>query len=188
MAEALAREAQSNGSRTRLARLARPAIVWLVLSTGAVGDAVTQDVAADAPPGETIEILDSGRVLPPGLPFAEAVRVGDLLFLSGQIGIRPGTLELVPGGFAAEARQTMENIRSSLAAHGYAMKDVVKCTVMLVDIERWPEFNEIYTLYFDGHRPARSAFAGTGLALGAEVEVECVAAGRGGATASEGQD
>lgn len=120
--------------------------------------------------------LDSGAVLPTDLPFSEAVRVGDTVYLSGQIGVAPGTLELVPGGIAAEARQTMDNIRTTLEAHGLSLRDVVKCTVMLEDIGEWGAFNEVYGTYFEtGRYPARSAFGTDGLALGARVEVECLA-------------
>lgn len=119
--------------------------------------------------------LHSGAVLPKNLPFSEAVEVGGTLYLSGQIGIRPGTLELVPGGIEAEARRTMENIKTTLEAHGYSMRDVVKCTVMLADIAEWGAFNEVYRTYFTEPYPARSALGANGLALGARVEVECVA-------------
>lgn len=110
------------------------------------------------------------------LPFSDAVRVGDLLFLSGQIGVMPGTLKLAPGGIAAEAKQAMENIRSVLAANGASMGDVVKCTAFLADIKDWPAFNAVYRDYFKAHLPARSAMAASGLAMGARVEVECIAA------------
>ena len=121
------------------------------------------------------EFLNSGKVYPANVPLAEAVRIDNTLLLSGQIGIEPGTLKLVPGGLKAEAKQTMDNIRTTLEAHGYAMSDLVKCTVMLADIGRWGEFNEIYKTYFSGHFPARSALGVTGLAIGAQVEVECIA-------------
>ncbi len=109
------------------------------------------------------------------LPFSEAVRAGDFLFLAGQIGTAPGTADLVPGGLAAEARRTMENIRGILERHGASMDDVVKCTVFLADMGEWPAFNEIYKGYFPKHFPARSAFGANGLAKGARVEVECIA-------------
>ena len=131
---------------------------------------------ARAAPRADVEYLNSGRVLPAGLPFSEAVRHGDTLWLSGQIGIAPGTLQLVPGGIEAEARQTMDNIRATLAAHGLSMTDLLKCTVMLADMAEWGRFNEIYRSYFSGRYPARSALGANGLALGARVEVECVAA------------
>ena len=124
----------------------------------------------------SIEYLNSGQVLPADLPFSEAVRVGQLLLLSGQIGVVPGTLNLVPGGLEAEAKQTMENIRAVLKIHGYTMRDLVKCTVMLADISEWAAFNEIYKSYFGDRYPARSAFGTSGLALGARLEVECIAA------------
>lgn len=131
---------------------------------------------AAAGAAETVRHLDSGKIFPPGLPFSEAVRVDDLVFLSGQIGIAPGTMTLVPGGIQEEARQTMENIRTSLAAQGIPMSRVVKCTVMLADIAEWAAFNEVYKTFFEGRYPARSALGANGLALGAKVEVECIAA------------
>jgi 2-iminobutanoate/2-iminopropanoate deaminase len=124
----------------------------------------------------TVEFLNSGSLLPDGLPFSEAVRVGNTLYLSGQLGIAPGTLELVPGGIEAEAKQTLKNIRSTLQVYGYSMRDVVKCTVMLADIAEWPTFNEVYRGFFQPPYPARSAFGASGLALGARVELECMAA------------
>ena len=125
-----------------------------------------------------VEYLNSGEVLPATLPFSEAVRHGDTLYLSGQIGVKPGTLELVDGGLAAEARQTLENIRATLEAHGYGMRDVIKCTVMLADMSEWAAFNEIYQRYFEPPYPARSAFGASGLAMGGRLEVECIAARR----------
>lgn len=122
------------------------------------------------------EYLNSTEVFPSNLPFSEAVRVGNTLYLSGQIGIVPGTMKLVPGGLEAEARQTMENIETSLQAHGYNMNDLVKCTIMLADISRWAAFNEIYKTWFNEQFPARSAFGANGLALGAQVEIDCIAA------------
>ena len=121
------------------------------------------------------EFLDSGKVYPPKMPLAEAVRIDKTLLLSGQIGIRPGTLTLVPGGIKEEARQTMENIKTTLEAHGYTMRDLVKCTVMLADIAKWGEFNDIYKTYFTDRFPARSAMGVAGLAIGAQVEVDCIA-------------
>ena len=121
------------------------------------------------------EYLNSGKVFPDSLPLSEAVQVGDTLYLSGQIGIVPGSMSLAPGGLEAETRQTMENIKTSLEAHGYAMNDLVKCLVMLADISQWATFNEVYKTYFTERYPARSAFGAAGLALGAQVEIECIA-------------
>jgi reactive intermediate/imine deaminase len=114
------------------------------------------------------------------LPFSSAVRVGDLLFLSGQIGNKPdGSL---PQGIEAQAKQAMENIGAVLKGQGLGFGDLVKCTVMLDDMKDWPAFNKVYVTYFpDGKYPARSAFGADGLALGALLEVECIAhAGAGG--------
>ena len=126
-------------------------------------------------PKPLVEYLSSTVTEGLGLPFSEAVRVGDLILLSGMVGNRPGSLELVPGGLEAETRQALENIRTILAAAGGSPTDIAKCTVMLDDIGRWSEFNEVYAEFFLGHRPARSAFGARGLALGAAVEIECVA-------------
>lgn len=122
-----------------------------------------------------VRSLHSGKVLPKNLPFPEAVRVGDMLYLSGMLGIAPGTMTLVPGGMPAEARQTMENIRTVLEAHGSSMRGLVRCTVMLADMAEWPAFNEVYKGFFADDLPARSAFGASGLALGARVEIECTA-------------
>jgi 2-iminobutanoate/2-iminopropanoate deaminase len=129
-------------------------------------------VAKDRP---KVEFLNSGKVYPAGVPLAEAVRVGDTLYLSGQIGIQPGTLNLVPGGIREEAKQTMTNIKTTLEAHGYTLRDVVKCTVMLADISKWGDFNDVYKSFFTEPYPARSAIGANGLAIGAQVEVECIA-------------
>jgi 2-iminobutanoate/2-iminopropanoate deaminase len=122
------------------------------------------------------EVLSSGKVVPKTVPFSEGVRVGELVFLSGELGNVPGTMKLVEGGIRAEAKQTMENIKTVLEAHGLSMNDLVKCTVMLADIGEWQQFNEVYKTYFTDDYPARSAFGTSGLGLGARVEVECIAA------------
>jgi reactive intermediate/imine deaminase len=131
--------------------------------------------SAMATKAEPIQYLNSGKILPTGLPFSEAVRVDNTLYLSGQLGILPGTLKLIDGGIAAESRQTMDNIKTTLETHGYAMSDLVKCTVMLADIKEWAAFNDVYKTYFTDHYPARSALGANGLAIGARVEVECIA-------------
>lgn len=109
------------------------------------------------------------------LPFSEAVRVDDLLFLSGMLGNLPGTSNLVSGGIQAETRQTMENIKAVVLKHGSTMDRVVKCTVFLADIAEWGAMNEVYVTYFPVNKPARSALGASGLALGARVEIECIA-------------
>ncbi len=123
------------------------------------------------------EYLNSGEVLPTTLPFSEAVKVGGTLYLSGQIGNIPGSLELAEGGITGQTPQVMGNIKTALEAHGYTLSDVVKCTVFLADMSEWAAFNAIYATYFPvGRFPARSALGSTGLAFDARVEVECIAA------------
>ena len=133
-----------------------------------------QDASTATPSHEPV-YLTSETTARMNLPFSDAVRVGHLLFLSGQIGNLPGTTDLAPGGIQGEARQTMENIRTVLEANGSSMDRVIKATVMLADISEWPAFNEVYVTYFPGEKPARSAFAGSGLAFGARCEVEVIA-------------
>lgn len=108
------------------------------------------------------------------LPFSQAVQVGDVLYLSGALGNKPGTRQVVAGGIEAETRQTMENIGAVLKGNGLTFDDVFKCTVMLADMAKWEDFNKVYLTYFKpGRLPARSAFGAGALALGAQVELEC---------------
>jgi reactive intermediate/imine deaminase len=109
-----------------------------------------------------------------GLPFSEAVRAGNLLFLSGQLGTGADD-KLVPGGIQPETRQALENIRAVLERHGSSLDRVIKCTAMLADMKEWAAMNEVYVTFFPKHLPARSAFGATGLALGARMELECIA-------------
>ncbi|MBI3886310.1 MAG: RidA family protein [Opitutae bacterium] len=127
--------------------------------------------AADRTP----EFFPTAMKANPPLPFSEAVRVGDMLYLAGQLGTLPGTTQVAPGGIDAEARQVMENIRAVLERHGTSLDHAVKCTVFLADMKEWPAFNAAYRGFFKKDFPARSAFGTTGLAFGARVEVECVA-------------
>jgi reactive intermediate/imine deaminase len=112
------------------------------------------------------------------LPFSDAVRVGNMLYLSGKLGNIPGTRNLAEGGIAGETRQALENIKASLEKYGSSMDEVVKCTVFLADIAEWGAMNEIYMTYFPVNPPARSALGSSGLALNARVEIECFAAMR----------
>ncbi|MCV2402386.1 Rid family detoxifying hydrolase [Marinomonas sp. C2222] len=138
--------------------------------------ALTSILSTQALASSDIEFLSNEYYKSKGYPFSEAVKVGNTLYLSGQIGLDSKTGKLAPGGIEGESIQTMDNIKASLENHGYSMSDVVKCTVMLADIKEWGVFNNIYKKYFSGNYPARSAFAASGLALGARIEVECIAA------------
>jgi reactive intermediate/imine deaminase len=108
-------------------------------------------------------------------PFSEAVRVGPFLYLSGQIGTDPETRQLVAGGIGPETRQTMENIKATVEKYESSMDRVIKCTVFLADMAEWPAMNEVYATFFPTNKPARSAMGASGLALGARVEIECIA-------------
>jgi 2-iminobutanoate/2-iminopropanoate deaminase len=112
----------------------------------------------------------------PNLPFSQIVKAGNTLYMSGQIGINPATGKLAAGGFEGEAKQTLENIKRTLEQHNYSMSNIVKCTVMLTNINDFKAFNAIYTQYFSAPYPARSAFAVNALALDSLVEVECIGA------------
>lgn len=108
-------------------------------------------------------------------PFSEAVRVDNLVFLSGVLGT-DSTGRLVPGGIGPETRQSLENVKAALERNGLTMANVVKCTAMLADIAEWPAMNAVYRTYFPGPKPARSAFATSGLVFNARLELECIAA------------
>jgi 2-iminobutanoate/2-iminopropanoate deaminase len=142
---------------TRLLELA-------VCGTLLASPAVAQDRQVINPPGVGV-----------GLPFSTAVRVGNMLYLSGQIGNVPGTRQLADTGIAGQTRQTLENIKATLAYAGSSLERVVKCTVFLVDIRDYAAMNAVYATYFPKDPPARSTVAGSGLALGARVEIECLA-------------
>ncbi len=131
--------------------------------------------AAGSVAAEKAQFLNSPRAIELDRPFSEAVRAGDFLFLSGQLGEVPATGKLAEGGLEAETRQTLNNVKNVLEAHGAALSDVVKCTVFLADIAEWPAFNAIYRQFFQKPYPARSALAASGLAMNARVELECIA-------------
>lgn len=164
----------------RAARTSAPCIAFACLSFGVAGCAGMRSTVPAAPAAEPArpspEFLDRRTWGERGPPFSEAVRHGDTLYLSGQIGTKPGTMQLVPGGLGPEARQTLTNVRDVLRAYGLDLGDVVKCTVMLADMKEWPAFNDVYREFFQPPYPARSALGASGLALGARVEVECIAA------------
>jgi 2-iminobutanoate/2-iminopropanoate deaminase len=109
------------------------------------------------------------------LPFSPFVRVGNMLYLSGQIGITPGTRQLADTGIAGQTHQTLENIKAVLDSAGSSLERVVKCTVFLADIKDFAAMNEVYAAYFPKDPPARSTVEVSGLVLGARIEIECIA-------------
>jgi 2-iminobutanoate/2-iminopropanoate deaminase len=123
-----------------------------------------------------IEYIQSRGTKDAGLPFSDAVRVGDVVYFSGALGNVPGRMELAPGGIEGETRQMFQNIARSLEQNGLSFDNVFKCQVFLADMKEWPAFNKIYIEYFKPDRlPARSALGANGLALGARVEMEITA-------------
>ena len=155
-------------SRTRL-HLSLAAGVLAAI--GVTGCAPPPDAAGGS---AEIEYLQMPGMEDPGLPFSAAVRVDETLYVSGNVGNLPGTLELAPGGIGPETRQTLDNIKAVVEQFGSSMDRVVKCTVFLADIAEWGAMNEVYRTYFE-NPPARSALGASGLALGARVEIECIA-------------
>lgn len=131
-----------------------------------------EDAGADAT--RNVEWLRMPGTEEMDLPFSAGVRVDNVLYLSGALGIVPGTRSLAEGGIQAETRQTLENIAERLETFGSSMDKVVKCTVFLADMSEWGAMNEVYTTFFV-NKPARSAVGASGLALDARVEIECIA-------------
>jgi 2-iminobutanoate/2-iminopropanoate deaminase len=119
------------------------------------------------------EFVQTEEFAQQNLPFSEAVIYGNLIYLSGQIGDKDG--KLVEGGIVAETNQAMQNIKAVLERNGSSLDQVIKCTCMLADIAEWAPMSQAYIHYFPNHKPARSSFAATGLAMGARVEIECMA-------------
>jgi reactive intermediate/imine deaminase len=141
-------------------------LVLLVLCCGPVLGAGAQQ------PDKRVIQMPGGL---PGLPFSPAVRVGNVLYLSGQIGNLPGSRQLADTGIAGQTRQVLENIKAVLTQAGSSLERVFKCTVFLTNIADFAKMNEVYATYFPKDPPARSTVAGSGLALGARVEIECLA-------------
>ncbi len=155
------------------------AIVLLTFLLFSCETKVTTSVGSDAENTETktapeVTYHASHEPKKANAPFSDAVQVGDLYFLSGQIGMDQTTRTLVEGGIEAETKQTLENIKAVLAQHGMDMSDVVKSLVVLDDINDFAAFNDIYKTYLP-QKPARTTFAAEALAAGAKIEFEVIA-------------
>ena len=121
-----------------------------------------------------IEYYTSEATRNADFPFSDATIVNNVIYVAGQVGNIPGNNNVVKGGIREETKQTMKNIKAILETTGSSMEKIFKCTCMLSDISEWGAMSEEYKKFFKkDQRPSRSAFAGTGLALGAKVEIEC---------------
>jgi len=151
--------------------------VVILLAAGATAACRANVVSKPAPAGDVAFLHPFGA---PTRPFSPAVRVGNLIYLAGQIGTdATASGAVVSGGIEAETRQTLNNIKRTLEAVGSSMDRVVKCTVFMADMKEWDAMNAIYRTYFTApNYPARSAFGANGLALNARVEIECMAAAK----------
>jgi 2-iminobutanoate/2-iminopropanoate deaminase len=121
------------------------------------------------------EIITTDRIAPSVGPFSAAVRVGDLLFLSGQVALDPATSKLIAGDIGAQTEQIFANISAVLEAAGKSFDDVMKTTVYLADMKDFGAMNTVYARYFQTPYPARTTIQAAGLPLGAAVEIEVVA-------------
>ena len=145
-----------------------------VIFAAATGVLLMTSAAGGAPARPAVEHLAKPALNGQRLPFSDAVRVNDILYLSGQLGI--GSDGKLPDGIEAQTKQAMDNVGAVLKRAGVGYDDIVHCTAFLADMKDWPAFNKVYLGYFpDGPLPARSAFGANGLALGALLEIECQA-------------
>ena len=143
----------------------------IAIATGVL--IMTSSVDA-APPRPAVQHYGTPTLNGQRLPFSRAVRVGDVLYLSGAIGRGPDGKP--PEGIEAQTKATMDDIGETLKLAGLGFGDLFHCTVFLSDMKNWADFNKVYVTYFpDGPLPARSAVGVNGLALGALMEIECQA-------------
>lgn len=134
----------------------------------------TPEVEKESGPSEII-FHKSHEPKKQNAPFSDMVETDHLYFLAGQIGMDHSTREVVEGGIQAETKQAIENIKAVLEHHGSSLDRVVKCTVILGDINDFAAFNEIYTQYFP-NKPARTTYAAAGLARNCKIEIDVIAA------------
>jgi 2-iminobutanoate/2-iminopropanoate deaminase len=146
----------------------------LAIAFSAVMVAAMTSAPAEAQTRPAVEHFGTPTLNGQRLPFSRAVRVGDILYLSGAIG--RGADGKPPEGIAAQTKATMDDIGETLKLAGLSHRDLFHCTVFLSDMKNWAAFNTVYLTYFpDGPLPARSAVGVNGLALGAMLEIECQA-------------
>jgi len=149
-----------------------PLFIIAIISTQFFG--CTVDDTSNKKASAKVEYLQSEAHKKNDAPYSQAVRAGDMLYLSGVVGSKLGEPGVVPGGIRSETRQAMENIKTLLERYGSSLDDVVKCMCMLGDISDYADMNEEYKKFFPENRPARSTF-GVDLPVGAKIEIECMA-------------
>src|SRR4029453_6863097 len=158
------------GSIRRLRRLSLIASLVLAAVAATTGRATAQ--------GGNKQVINPPNARPGGV-LSSAVRVGDLVFLSGALGTKPGGGGLADGGIDGQTRQALENIKASAALAGVTMANVAKCTVFLTDVANFQAMNGFYREFFATEPPARTTVAVAGLVVpGALIEIECIAAGK----------
>ena len=154
--------------------LSKYTILFISIITLCQFSGCTQDSTYNKKDLKKVEYLQSDSHKKSDAPYSQAVRVGDMLYLSGVIGSKPGEPGLVAGGIKPETRQAMENVKTLLETYGSSLDEVVKCMCMLGDIADYSDMNEVYKKFFPENRPARSTFA-VDLPIGAKIEIECMA-------------
>jgi reactive intermediate/imine deaminase len=146
----------------------------VVFTLCVVAEAQKRDPGKPEPP-QSAPVEYQSAANPSARTLSEFVRVGNMLYLSGKLGM-DSTGKLAAGGIGPETKQTLENIKAVLEKNGSSIDNVVKCTVMLADIKEWADMNTVYVTFFKKERlPARSAFGTSGLVNSARVEIECMA-------------
>jgi len=121
------------------------------------------------------QVVHTAKVPPARVPLSQAIKVGDWVFASGQLGLEPATGKLAPGGITAETRQVCENLKAVLEAGGSSLEQVVKVTIYMVDLGELMEMNSVFSRYFPVEPPARTTFQCVGLVGGARIEIEAIA-------------
>jgi 2-iminobutanoate/2-iminopropanoate deaminase len=122
------------------------------------------------------QIIQTNHAPAPIGPYSQAVKTGNLLFISGQVALKPGTNDFANADIIEETHQVMQNLKAILAESGMDFSDVVKTTIFLSDMDLFRQVNEIYAKYFHGDHPARETVAVKGLPKNARVEISMIAA------------
>src|SRR3989338_3499188 len=120
-------------------------------------------------------MIHTDRAPRPIGPYSQAIKFGKFLFTSGQLAIDPATNQLMNGSIEAQTRRVLDNIKEILEATKSSLKEVIKVTVFLKNMNDFQKFNEVYSLYFEDSKPARSCVEVSNLPLGAAVEIEVIA-------------